>query len=133
MISIPAFDQIAGLTIFRDDVETNKFYYLPRSPKLLKSEDGKPMFTFMRYQFPLNRPEGEPGGGYLVFTTTLTEEQSLLDSKVKPVLATRLRAENPLANTIPEPSIAPVDFTEGTANLVIMKDSKMIKNVTLGR
>jgi len=133
MISIPAYAQIEGLIIFRDDVNFNQFYYLPRSPKLLRSDDGKPMFTFMRYQFPLTRTDGEPGGGYLMCTTALREEQSIIDSKVKPVLATKLRAENPLATTIPEPVIAPVDFTEGTANLIIMKDNKMIKNVTIGK
>lgn len=133
MISIPVYAQIEGISIFRDDVVPHQFYYLPRSPRLLRADDGKPMFTFMRYQFPLKRGEGEPGGGYLVFTSTLKEDQQILDSKVKPVLSSKLRAEDPLATTIPEPNIGPVDFTEGTASLIIMKDNKMIKNVTLGR
>lgn len=133
MISIPVFAQVEGITIFRDDVVPHQFYYLPRSPRLVRTEGNKPMFTFMRYQFPLNRGEGEPGAGYLVFTTALKEEQQLLDSKVKPVLAAKLRAEDPLATTIPEPNIGPVDFTEGTATLVIMKDNKLIRNITLGR
>ncbi len=133
MLSIPAYAQVEGITIFRDDVEFNRFYYLSRSPRLLKSDDGKPMFTFLRYQFPLNRAEGELGGGYLVFTTTLKEEQQALDSKVKPVLVAKMRSENPLATNIPEPIIAPVDFTDGTGNLIIMKDNRMIKTVTLGK
>ncbi|MCC6588925.1 MAG: hypothetical protein IT168_19670 [Bryobacterales bacterium] len=133
MLSIPAFAQVEGITIFRDDVVFNQFYYLPRSPRLLLSDDGKPMFTFMRYQFPLVRTEGEPGGGYLVFTSTLKEDQQVIDQKLKPFLAAKLRAENPLAAQMPEPNISPVDFTDGTANLIIMKDNKMIKNVTLGR
>lgn len=132
MISIPAYAQIEGITIFRDDVVPHQFYYLPRQPKLLRSEAGKPMFTFMRYQFPLNREGAEPGGGYLVFTTQLSEDQALLDGKVKSALATRLRAENPLATTIAEPALAPVDFTNGTARLIMMKDAKMIKSVDLG-
>ncbi len=133
MISIPAHSQIEGITIFRDDVVAHQFHYLARSPKLVRSEDGKPMFTFMRYQFPLSRGGDEPGGGYLVFTTTLREDQAILDGKVKPALAALLRSENPLASNVPEPILAPVDFSEGTARLIIMRDTKLIKNIEMGR
>ena len=67
MIAIPAYDEILDVTVFRDDVDLSKFYYLPRMPRLLKYPNGKPMFTFMRYQNELRRSDGsDPGGGYLV-------------------------------------------------------------------
>jgi hypothetical protein len=87
VISIPAYTQVEGITIFRDDVVPHQFYYLPRSPRLLRSDNGKPMFAFMRYQFPLNRGGDEPGGGYLVFTTMLKEDPQIIDGKIKPVLS----------------------------------------------
>src|SRR5690242_3835414 len=90
MISIPIFDQISGVTVLRDDEDTSHFFYLPTKPVLSRGEDGLPMFNFYRYQFPLTRETGEPGGGYLVFTTIMREDQGILDTKVKPALQERL-------------------------------------------
>lgn len=133
MISIPIFDQIAGITVFRDDEDLSRFYYLPTKPTLARGEDGTPMFNFYRYQFPLTRTEGEPGGGYLVFTTQMREDQNVLDTKVLPVLQQRLRSENPLATNLPVPTLAAVDFSEGEARLIIMQNNQFVKAFTLGK
>src|SRR5262245_40701228 len=106
MISSPAFDEIEGVTVFRDDEDRTRFYYLPRRPTLQRGEDGKPMFTFLRYQFPVNRGGAEPGGGYMVFTTAMREDANFLQTKVKPQLQQRLRAENPTDPTLPPVTLA---------------------------
>jgi hypothetical protein len=132
MLSIPVFASISGITIFRDDEDPSRFYYLPRSPRLAIADGGKPEFTFLRYQFPIERPGPEPGGGYMVFTTVMTEDPQLLEN-VKPALQARLRAENPAATSIPPVTLAPVDFTEGQVRLIIMQNNQFIKGVTLGK
>lgn len=133
MITIPAFAQIEGIVVFRDDEQSNRFYYLPRAPRIAMADNGKPMFTFMRYQFPIERQNQKPGGGYLVFTTKLIEEQAILDNKVIPVLKQALQRENPFAFTPVEPALAPVDFTGGEVRLLMMKDNQFVKAVNLGR
>ena len=133
MLSIPVFAEIEGITVFRDDVDPSRFYYLPKAPRLMQGEDGTPMFTFLRYQFPIERDEGEPGGGYLVFSTELTEDSSVLENKIKPVLQARLRSENPLALEIPEVVIAPVDFTDGEVKLIIMQSERFVRDINLGK
>lgn len=133
MLSIPVFAEIEGITVFRDDVDPTRFYYLPSNPRILKSDDGRPMFTFLRYQFPIEREGTEPGGGYLVFTTAMREDPAVLESKVKPVLQQRVRAEMPVTAIMPEIVLAPVDFTEGEVRLIVMQNNQFVKAVTLGR
>jgi hypothetical protein len=134
MLSIPAWEEIDGITIFRDDADPARFYYLPNTLRIAQDDHGKPQFTFLRYQFPLQRSnESEPGGGYLVFTTTLTASRQTLDQKIRPRLRQALRQENPLTTHIPEPTIVPVDFTEGTVELIIMRDGNFIRAIHLGK
>ncbi|MGK7912259.1 MAG: hypothetical protein AB4050_12395 [Synechococcus sp.] len=133
MLSIPVFDEIDGITIFRDDADKSKFYYLIKDIRIAQDENGKPQFTFLRYQFPLERGGQEPGGGYLVFTTNFEVPQQTISEKIMPRLRQLLRQENPLSTQVSEPKLATVDFTDGTVELIIMQDNKFIKAIQLGR
>ena len=134
MQSIPVFDTIEGLTVFRDDDDFAHFYYLPRTLRILAGADGKPMFTFMKFQFPVEREtEEEKGGGYLVFTTELVEDEQFLESTVKGKLADRMRAERPDDPNLPQPKLTAMDFTGGDVRLLIMKDDKFVDEVQAGR
>lgn len=133
MLTIPIFEEISGITLFRDDVDSTKFYYLPKDLRIAQNAGGKSEFTFLRYQFPISRKDGEPGGGYLVFTTDLTASQEVLQAQVIPRLKQLLRQENPLSTAVPEPKLAAVDFTDGTVELIIMKDSNFIRAINLGK
>jgi len=133
MLSIPIYEEIKGFTIFRDDADSFRFYYLPAGIRLARGEDGTPMFSFLRYQYPIKREGGEPGGGYLVFTMELAGDQDVLEKDVRPVLQSRVRTENPQATHIPDVSLVPVDFTDGEVRLVIMRDKEFVKDVNLGR
>ncbi|MEO1402229.1 MAG: hypothetical protein AAFV72_13440 [Cyanobacteria bacterium J06635_1] len=133
MLTIPVFDEIDGITIFRDDTDNSRFYYLPKDLRIAEDINKKKQFTFLRFQFPLNREGEEPGGGYIVFTTDLKAPQKTLDEKVLPRLRQLIRQENPLSTQIPEPKLAPVDFTDGTVELIIMRDNNFIKAINLGK
>jgi hypothetical protein len=59
VLSIPVFAQIEGMTIFRDDNDPFRFYYLPRNPRIMRDTSGKPMFTFLIAAFGrLDRTKG---------------------------------------------------------------------------
>ena len=133
MLSIPAVAEVEGITIFRDDDVKTRFYYLPRTITVQKAPDGSPMFTFLRYQFPIDRPGEERGGGYLVLTTSMKEDPALLERRVKPILSEIVRSENPLATTLPPVTLAPVDFTDGEVRLLMMRDDEFVGDVQLGR
>lgn len=133
MLSIPVFAEVEGITVFRDDTDPSRFYYLAKEPRILRDQSGKPMFTFLRYQFPIEREGSEPGGGYLVFTTAMRADPLVLNNKVKPVLQRRLRSELPPGVAMPEIVLAPVDFTDGEVRLIIMQNDQFVKNITLGK
>jgi hypothetical protein len=134
MQSIPVFDTIEGLTVLRDDDDFAHFFYLPRTLRIATGPDGKPMFTFLKYQFPVEREtEDAKGGGYLVFTTQLTEDTDFLETKVKPKLADRLRAEQPNNPSLPPPKLTAIDFVSGDVRLLIMKDDKFVGDVQTGK
>lgn len=133
MLSIPTFAEIDGIQVFRDDADPTRFYYLPRTPSLLTYPNGKPMFTFLRYQFPINRAGSEPGGGYLVFTAAMREDPQVLETKVIPRLQQRLRSELPNTVQLPEVVLSPIDFTDGEVRLIIMENDGFVKDINLGR
>lgn len=133
MLSIPAVAQIEGITIFRDDDVPSRFYYLPRTISIQRAPDGSPMFTFLRYQFPIEREGEEKGGGYLVLTTAMTEDPDVLRTRVEPALSQLVRSELPPSAPLPEITLAPVDFTNGQVRLLMMRDDEFVGDVQLGR
>jgi|GEM_PF-1998668 len=134
MQSIPVYDTVDGLTIFRDDDDISAFYYLPRTLRIARGADGKPEFTFLKYQLPVEREgEDDKGGGYLVFTTQLVEDARFLETTVKPRLAARMRAQYPNEPSLPPPTLKAIDFTGGEVRLLIMKDNRFVSEVQSGR
>ncbi|HEX6755507.1 MAG TPA: hypothetical protein VF109_06130 [Mycobacteriales bacterium] len=133
MLSTPVYDQIEGITIYRNDERRGHFFYVPRSPRIVVGRDGKPQFTFYRYQNPIERSGPEKGGGYLLFTTSMAEDQQLLDMKVVPRLRAAVAAEDPADLNPPPVSLSPVPFTGGTVTLVFLSSTQFVKAITLGR
>lgn len=134
MQSIPVYDTVDGLTVFRDDDDISAFYYLPRTLQIARTGDGKPMFTFLKYQLPVEREgKDDKGGGYLVFTTQLVEDANFLNGTVKDRLSSRMRAEHPNEPNLPPPTLKAIDFTGGEVRLLIMKDNRFVAEVQSGR
>lgn len=134
MQSIPVYDTVDGLTVFKDDDDISAFYYLPRTLQIARGADGKPLFTFLKYQLPVEREgENDKGGGYLVFTTQLVEDKDFLETTVKPRLSSRMRAQYPNEPNLPPPTLKAIDFTGGEVRLLIMKDNRFVSEVQAGR
>jgi hypothetical protein len=134
MQSIPIFATVDGLTIYRDDADLTTFYYLPRNLRIKKDAGGKPMFTFLKYTLPLERQiTQELGGGYLAFTTELTEDGQFLTDSVLPMLASRLHAENPNVPNLPLPNLTAMNFLSGEVRLLMTKDDKVVSEIQAGK
>ena len=133
MLSIPVYDQIEGITLYKDDERRGHFFYLPRRPRVVVGTDGKPEFTFYRYQNPIDRGGPEKGGGYLLFTTSVQEDQQLLDLKVLPRLRAAVAAEDPTDPNPPPVTLSAVPFTGGSVQLIFVTNNQFLKAITLGR
>ncbi len=55
-----------GLQVFHDNSPT-KFYVIPEQPRFRLDPNGMPVFKFLKYKFPIERPDGLKGGGFLIF------------------------------------------------------------------
>ena len=51
---------ISGITVYSDDQIDYVFYALPNQPRYsLDPVTGKPIFRFVKYRMPVDRPDGE--------------------------------------------------------------------------
>jgi hypothetical protein len=76
---------IKGITVFRDHLDPDQFYFLPGNPKLA-AENGKLDFTLYKYRFDItDNPGSDPtrakGAGVALFSTEIPAEnlQALQD------------------------------------------------------
>jgi hypothetical protein len=117
--------QLEGLTVFGDDNDFAKFYVMPDQPRFRIDETTKkPVFKFIKYKLPVDRPDGKKGGGFVVFDSefkvapeTLKKIQSTLDSQVQ--------AKFPGAG-ITSAQIEHIPFTSATASLTLLDSSGVL-------
>ena len=91
--------QIEGVTVFRDDNDSSRYYLLPTEPSFrIDPQTKKPVFKFIKYKLPVDRPDGKKGGGFVVFDCEfvvpdgkLTEDPAL-NSEVAAAQPERLRS-----------------------------------------
>ena len=71
-------------TVWSDDTESNKYYVLPSAPSI-RIQDGKPVFQFLKFRSPIERPDG-PKGGLCTFDVELVvtdSERQQIETKLK--------------------------------------------------
>ncbi len=116
--------QIEGLSVFGDDNQSNKFYVMPDQPRFrIDDQTKKPVFKFIKYKMPVDRPDGKKGGGFVIFDSqfvvlpgTLAKIQSALDSQVQ--AATQSSGGPPMTAEIDH-----IPFTDATASLTLLDTS----------
>jgi hypothetical protein len=62
--------QVPGVTasVFGDDNDPALFYVMPDQPRFrIDDQTKKPVFKFIKYKLPVDRPDGKKGGGFVVF------------------------------------------------------------------
>lgn len=120
MLYIGYTETIEGVQIYGDDKEFNRFYILPEQPRFRVDDNGKPIFKFLKYRFPVDRPDGRKGGGYVVFDVEFTTPEDKFE-RVKKELAKRVRAEATRRgiDEVPPVQISNIHYIDGTAHLNI--------------
>jgi hypothetical protein len=92
MIRIDKVQEIAGVTVYGDDELPNKFYVVPNQPRYRIDDNGFPVFKFLKYRFPVDRPNGAKGGGFLIADAEFVVPEDKL-KKVQGQLEDQLRKE----------------------------------------
>lgn len=120
--------QIEGLSVFGDDTRRNAFYVLPNAPRFrIDPDTKKPVFKFIKYKLPVDRPDGKKGGGFVIFDC----EFVLSDDKMKKVQAAldaQVQAFG-LHGANGQPAKAEIDhipFTSATATVQILDTSGVL-------
>ena len=110
---------VEGVTCYGDTDHFNVFYVLPRQPRYRLDKQGRPVFGFYKYRYPVDRPDGKKGGGFVIFDIEFVVDEPTL-AKVKEKLSDRVAAEARQRNITPVPEvvIGEITYTKGTAELL---------------
>ena len=115
MIRIDQELNVENVTVYRDEVQRNRFYVLPNQPRFRLDDNGKPVFKFIKYRDPVIHPDGVKGGGFVIFDSEFVVPDNKLQ-KVQKQLEYLLAAEK-----ITEPvEICDFTYTRGTATLQLL-------------
>jgi hypothetical protein len=132
MIKFESYDTIEGVTIHADSDPNNfsTFYLLPEKPTFAKDDNGRPLFKFLKYQLPIDRPDGKKGGGYVIFAVELTIPAEKI-KKITAELQTRVNADALKREITPSPKVrlAEIPYTAGSTKLLILKNDRLVERV----
>src|SRR5258705_12252084 len=83
MLFLDTSFEVEGITLFRDFNARNRFYYMPRAPRLSVA-DGQSQFQLLVYRRDItDNPDfhdgDRPGGGFLTMTVDIGVPQALLE------------------------------------------------------
>ena len=82
MLKWDKVETINGLSVYGDEADPNLWYALPQTPRF-RIDNGKPVFKFIKYKFPIEHAGGKKGGGFLIcdveFGVSRSEEDALLE------------------------------------------------------
>ncbi len=119
MLQIDKVQQIEGVTVFGDHEQFNVFYPLPQQPRYRLDADGRPLFSYFKYRFPVDHPNGVKGGGFLLFDVEFVVDETVLIA-VTAKLAEQVSAEANRRGISPVPQvvIGTVTYTKGEASLL---------------
>lgn len=123
MIYLGDQDTIEGVVVYGDDKEFHKFYLIPEQPRFRLDERGRPIFKFLKYRYPVDRPDGKKGGGFVSFDVEFSVAEGKMDL-IREVLQKRVNTKAQELNVFPIPSvqIGFVNYTEGTCHLNIQDE-----------
>ena len=125
---------IDGVDFFRDDDNPDMFHYIPTNIELATGENGKAQFQFVLYQAGLPIEGKEQGGGFLMFTAVLTEDQDIVGRRAHQEAEKIFRSELPPGAQIPTAQIRPVNFIGGSAALLISDGGgQLVSEIKLGK
>ena len=147
MLKIDRQQTIEGVTVYGDDERPQLFYLLPSNLSFRIDDNGKPVFKFVKYRFPIDREDGRKGGGFVFFDVALevpaAKEQKIrqqlqagLDAlyqsqPLPPLLAPLLGGWGGRGGQTPPVELGSITFTRGTCDFLLSDTSgALIQKVT---
>ena len=129
MLQWDRVEVINGLSVYGDDDDWTTWYALPQNPRF-RVDNGKPVFTFLKYKFPIERSATRKGGGFLVCDVEfgLNEQE---EADLREVLQERVEQRwRAMGRNTPAPpsadsvkSIRPRCWSSGSASLASSESS----------
>lgn len=109
-------DLIDGYTVYPDHASISTFYIMPKQPTFRLDDKGKPVFKFIKYRFPVDRPDGKKGGGFVIFDVEFTVPEADQD-KIRTELQGRLDERFKNSGHKPQAIIGQPNYLRGTAGI----------------
>jgi len=91
MLKLDTQDVVGQSAYWADDKDPLQYYVLPGEPTLA-IRDGRAVFKFVKYRFPIDRPGGVKGGGMLVMQAELAlpaKDEATIRSRIEERLKAR--------------------------------------------
>lgn len=107
--------EIKGVSLFGDDANPRKYYYIQQQPRLTSDEKGKPKLGLIQYR----DDKQEIAGGYFTLEVNLGVKEEILGEIAKQLETDRH-------------SLEPVPLVDGTVTLTILNNSYSAKPSLFG-
>jgi len=128
MLNLDRSQMIEGLMVYHDDERANVYYVIPDQPRFrIDDVTKKPVFKFIKYKMPVDRPDGLKGGGFVVFDSTLTVPPDKM-KKIEDKLNSQLQSAG-LKNSNGQPmtaEIGRITFSKGSSSLTLLDSSGVL-------
>lgn len=107
---------IQGHTVYRDENIKQVFYVLPTNPSYRLDANGHPLFKFIKYRKPLDRPNGK-AGGFLIADVEFTVADDMFKKITIDLQAILDQEFKAIGKPAPKVEIAMPYFKRGAANI----------------
>jgi hypothetical protein len=129
MLKISPVDDasVPGVSIYGDDQLAHVFYAISSQPTFRLDDHGKPVFRFIKYRLPLDRPDGKRGGALVAFDV----EFAVSPTDMAKVVAAKQAELNAVfaGGDIPRVQVGQPLWMRGNAALNMSKDDVLIQNI----
>src|SRR3954454_23905863 len=126
MLKIAETYMIEGVTIYGDTDGLGTYYMLPQQPRYRLDANGDPVFKFLKYRFPVDRPDGLKGGGFLIFDAEFVVPEEKIEP-IKQQLVPVTRAKATADGVAPPPvTIGTITYTDAHATVNVLNTSKQL-------
>lgn len=97
----------------------NVFYPIPNQPRFRLNPDKRPAFSFFKYRFPIDHPNGTKGGGFVIFDVEFVVDEAKM-GRIKQELDARVAQEaNRRGVSKPSLVIGAPTFVKGSTKLMV--------------
>lgn len=117
MLKLESQDVVGQTAYWADDRDPLQYYALPGEPTIA-IRDGKPVFKYVKYRNPIDRPGGVKGGGLLVMQAELALPAKD-EAEIRRRIGERLRAQGIPASQANNVKLGRPGITRGKVNLIV--------------